>query len=171
MFVSDLFHPDGLKNHSSEDSKVCESVYTLYKKLGGSEGIAKLLKTDLKKGIEGKSRELNERQVAFGYNSKPLSPVKSLFALIMECFEDVMLKILLMAALVALVIGVINDGWEHGWIEGASIFFAVGIIVTVTAGNNYAKEKQFQKLKARQQDSQSVAVFRNGDGLTVTLPT
>ena len=42
-----------------------------------------------------------------------------------------MLRILLLAALVAGVIGVINDGWSHGWIEGASIFFAVGIIVTV----------------------------------------
>ena len=50
-------------------------------------------------------------------------------------------------------IGIINDGLAHGWIEGASIFFAVGIIVTVTAGNNYMKEKQFQKLKARQQDN------------------
>lgn len=74
--------------------------------------------------------------------------------MIIECFEDLMLRILLLAALVAGVIGVINDGWEHGWIEGASIFFAVGIIVTVTAGNNYMKEKQFQQLKARQQDNQ-----------------
>lgn len=91
--------------------------------------------------------------------------------LIFECFEDLMLRILLLAALVAGVIGVINDGWGHGWIEGASIFFAVGIIVTVTAGNNYMKEKQFQQLKARQQDNQQVAIYRGTAGLTVTLPT
>ena len=82
-----------------------------------------------------------------------------------------MLRILLLAALVALIIGVINDGWAHGWIEGASIFFAVAIIVIVTAGNNYMKEKQFQKLKARQQDNQQVPVFRGKEGLTITIPT
>ena len=85
-----------------------------------------------------------------------------------------MLRILLLAALVALIIGIINDGLAHGWIEGASIFFAVGIIVTVTAGNNYMKEKQFQKLKARQNDNQVVPVYRGGSPdkpLTQTIPT
>jgi Ca2+ transporting ATPase len=48
---------------------------------------------------------------------------------------------LLVAAFVSLVIGVINDGWDVGWIDGSSIFFAVFIITSVTAGNNYAKEK------------------------------
>jgi Ca2+ transporting ATPase len=91
--------------------------------------------------------------------------------LILEVFDDLMLKILLCAAFVALIIGMINEGPEHGWIEGSSIFFAVGIIVTVTAGNNYLKEKQFQKLKARQQDNQKVAVYRGTEGMTVTLGT
>lgn len=50
-----------------------------------------------------------------------------------------------------------------------SIYIAVCIIVTVTAGNNYIKEKQFQKLvsKAAEQD---VAVFRGREGLTQTVP-
>lgn len=107
-------------------------------------------------------------------NAKQLSKTKSLFELIIECFEDLMLRILLLAALVALIIGIINDGLAHGWIEGASIFFAVGIIVTVTAGNNYMKEKQFQKLKARQNDNQVVPVYRGGTPdkpLTQTIPT
>lgn len=54
-----------------------------------------------------------------------------------------MLKILLLAAVVAGVIGVYQHGMESGWIEGASILFAVTVIVIVTAGNNYMKEKQF----------------------------
>jgi hypothetical protein len=29
-------------------------------------------------------------------------------------------------------------------VEGAAIFMAVAVIVTVTAGNNWIKEKQFQ---------------------------
>jgi len=55
----------------------------------------------------------------------------------------------------------INDGPAHGWTEGASIFFAICLITSVTAGNNYAKEKQFQKLQAREKESQTIPVIRN----------
>jgi P-type E1-E2 ATPase len=48
-----------------------------------------------------------------------------------------------MAATVALIIGIVQHGFKAGWVEGISIFIAVAIIVSVTAGNNYAKEKQF----------------------------
>jgi Ca2+ transporting ATPase len=73
-----------------------------------------------------------------------------------------MLKALLVAAFVSLIIGVINDGWEVGWIDGSSIFFAVFIITSVTAGNNFAKEKQFQKLQAREKQGQTIPIYRNG---------
>jgi magnesium-transporting ATPase (P-type) len=91
-----------------------------------------------------------------------MARVKTLWELIIECFGDAMLRVLLVAAFVSLVIGVINDGWDSGWIDGSSIFFAVFIITSVTAGNNYAKERQFQKLQAREKEGQSVAVYRDG---------
>jgi len=47
---------------------------------------------------------------------------------------------LLLAATVSLIIGIIENGWQSGWIDGLSIYIAVIIIVTVTSGNNYAKE-------------------------------
>jgi Ca2+-transporting ATPase len=53
------------------------------------------------------------------------------------------MQILLIAALVSLIIGIVKDGIQHGWIEGLSIFIAVAVITAVTAGNNYIKEKQF----------------------------
>lgn len=49
----------------------------------------------------------------------------------------------MMAATAALIIGVVQHGWKAGWVEGTSIWIAVTIIVAVTAGNNYVKEKQF----------------------------
>ena len=66
----------------------------------------------------------------------------------MENFEDEMLRILCIAAAISLVLGILTEGIKEGWLEGASILMAVVIIVTVTAGNNYVKEKQFQKLNA-----------------------
>jgi Ca2+ transporting ATPase len=62
--------------------------------------------------------------------------------MIKECFEDTILQILILAAVVAIIIGT----WQHpdyGWIEGTSIFFAILIIVSVTAGNDWVKERQF----------------------------
>ena len=45
--------------------------------------------------------------------------------------------------------------------EGFTIIVAVCIIVAVTAGNNYLKEKQFEKLY-RKSEERSVEVIRNG---------
>lgn len=67
--------------------------------------------------------------------------IKPLSELILECFEDKVLQILLMAATAALFIGVVQHGFAAGWVEGAAIYMAVIIIVAVTAGNNWLKEK------------------------------
>lgn len=74
----------------------------------------------------------------------------------------------MMAATAALIIGVVQHGWKAGWVEGTSIWIAVTIIVAVTAGNNYVKEKQFQKLVSKATEDY-IAVFRGGEGLTKTV--
>jgi Ca2+ transporting ATPase len=51
------------------------------------------------------------------------------------------LRILLAAATASLAIGVWKDGWAKGWYEGVTIYIAIIIIVSVTAGNDYVKEK------------------------------
>lgn len=77
----------------------------------------------------------------YGSNKKRLPVIKSLCTLILESLEDKILQILMLAATAALIIGIIQHGWRAGWIEGISIWVAVTIIVAVTAGNNYVKEK------------------------------
>ena len=67
---------------------------------------------------------------------------------IVASFEDDMLRILCVASVVSLILGVATEGWQHGWMEGASILVAVVIIVTVTSGNDWVKEQQFKKLNA-----------------------
>lgn len=62
--------------------------------------------------------------------------------MIKQCLEDRILQILILAATVAMIIGTIQHP-DHGWIEGLSIYIAVIIIVAVTTGNDYVKEKQF----------------------------
>ena len=51
------------------------------------------------------------------------------------------MQILIAAATVSLAIGIWREGLEKGWYEGVTIYLAVVIIVTVTATNDYIKEK------------------------------
>jgi len=50
---------------------------------------------------------------------------------------------LCVAAVVAMVVGIYNDGLALGWIDGTSIMVAIVIIVVVSVGNDLAKEKKF----------------------------
>lgn len=79
-----------------------------------------------------------------------------------------MLKILCAAAVISLVLGILTEGLAEGWLEGASILLAVIIIVTVTSGNNYIKEKQFQKLNAMAA-AKDVHVYRGGDLIKLSV--
>ena len=63
--------------------------------------------------------------------------------MICEVFEDFILKVLIVAAIVSTTLGIIQHGPAEGFQEGAGIMFAIVIIVVVTVGNDYAKEKKF----------------------------
>ena len=83
-----------------------------------------------------------------------------------ESFEDTILQILIGAAIVSTIVGVIKDGWM-GLVEGGSILMAVVIIVAITTANNYKKEKQFQELQ-RKSDLSTTIVIRQGRTQTIS---
>ena len=85
-----------------------------------------------------------------------------MYELIMENFDDKINLILLAAAAVSIVIGLIKDGWPMGLIEGTSIMIALVIIIAVNSGNNWISERQLANLVALQ-DLQEVAVHRGSD--------
>lgn len=66
--------------------------------------------------------------------------MKTVLEMISEAFEDTILQILIAAAIVSTVVGVIKDGMM-GLVEGGSILLAIVIIVGITTGNNYKKER------------------------------
>jgi Ca2+ transporting ATPase len=96
----------------------------------------------------------------YGENLPVEKELSSIFSMILECFGDTMLQILLIASIVSTGIGIYKEGLETGWTEGATIFFAVFLIVSITVGNNYIKERQFQKLYHKL-DEAKVQVIRN----------
>ena len=69
---------------------------------------------------------------------------------------------------ISLVLGILTEGLAEGWLEGASILIAVVIIVTVTSGNNYIKEQQFQRLNAIA-TAKDIHVYRGGDLIKMSV--
>jgi hypothetical protein len=53
---------------------------------------------------------------SFGTNRPIVEEAKTLWEYIIENFEDEMLRVLCLAAAVALIVGIINEGWKevHG---------------------------------------------------------
>ncbi|CAD8204335.1 unnamed protein product [Paramecium octaurelia] len=149
--LTDLFKLNSI-NDGSSIQKVRE--------FGDDNGIARKLNTDLKKGFSDKSAIEKSKQL-YGDNTPVEKEPTTLCELIMECLGDTMLQILLIAALVSTVIGMINEGVKTGWTEGATIFFAIFLIISITAGNNFLKERQFRQLR-RKLDDGKCQVIRDG---------
>ena len=58
----------------------------------------------------------------------------------------------------------IANGW-WGWVEGASIYVAILIIVAITSGNDWLKDRQFVNLMSLVKD-ENIAVIRGKYGAT-----
>jgi len=87
--------------------------------------------------------------------------------LIFEQFEDTINKILFAAAVVSIVIGVIQHGFPGGMLEGTSILIALTIIITVNSGNNWISERRLADL-VNLSEKQEVTVYR-GSTEAVTI--
>jgi Ca2+ transporting ATPase len=55
------------------------------------------------------------------------------------------------------------------WIEGVAILIAVAVVVLVTAGNDYAKEKQFRGLQEKIESEHKFAVMRGGQSIQINV--
>jgi len=131
----------------------------------GIDSIAKSLFTDIQSGIEGSLQDIQERQAAYGKNAFAPPKIKSLFELVMENFDDPINRILLAAAFVSVVIGLIQHGYPDGMIEGTSILIALNIIIIVNSGNNWISERRLADL-VNLSEKQEVAVYRNSTEAT-----
>jgi magnesium-transporting ATPase (P-type) len=130
--------------------------------LEGQDAIIAALHSNIKTGISGTPQDIQDRQRIYGANSFPPPEIKTIMELILENFEDPINKVLLIAAMVSLVIGLYKEGFPAGLIEGTSIAIALVIICTVTSLNNWFSEKRLAELVALS-DKQEVAVFRGSD--------
>ena len=126
------------------------------------EHLAQVLKTDFINGLNSSNQQdLKWRENKWGNNHLPPEKENSILAHIIECFEDPTLRVLLVASIVSLIIGVAKDGIKTGWIEGTAIFFAVFLVVSISSYMNYQETEQFLKL-SRETKLKKVLVIRDG---------
>ena len=130
------------------------------RKLGGIEALAAMLQVDVEKGLSHDQVLL--KRTKYGTNKFPDSPMDSFLTLWIVALSDSTLLILIAAATVSLIIGVIQEGSETGWIEGGAIFIAVFLVSLISAANDYTKQLQFRALEATSADDERCSVFREG---------
>jgi Ca2+-transporting ATPase len=128
--------------------------------LGGVQGLAKLIGVDLQAGLSEKQVLLQREN--FGRNEFPESPMDSYLSLLFNALTDSTLLILIAAATVSLIIGVVEHP-DHGWIEGTAIFIAVFLVSNISAFNDYSKQLQFRALEASSQKDERTSVVRDGN--------
>ena len=111
--------------------------------LGGTEGILSKLKTSAENGIESP----RFRKEEFGINKIFEEPPAPFIKFLKESLSELMIIILLSAAIIQIIIGLsIGNNKKTGWLDGASVLFAVFVVVSVESFTNYQKEKKFYEL-------------------------
>ncbi|AQK45934.1 calcium-transporting ATPase 5, plasma membrane-type isoform X2 [Zea mays] len=142
--------------------------YSGLQQYGGVSGVAHMLKTDTQKGISGDDSDLLARKNAFGSNTYPRKKGRSFLAFVWDACKDLTLIILMVAAAVSLALGITTEGIKEGWYDGASIAFAVLLVVFVTAISDYKQSLQFQNLNEEKQNIR-LEVVRGGRRITVSI--
>lgn len=138
-------------------------------KLGGPAGLEKSLKTDLRAGLSVDGGH-DERSRVFKDNRLPQRKTKNIFQLMWMAYNDKVLILLTIAAVISLALGIYqsietaksaNGEAPVEWVEGVAIMVAIIIVVVVGAANDWQKEQQFVKLNQKKDDRQ-IKVIRSG---------
>jgi Ca2+-transporting ATPase len=127
--------------------------------IGGLETLSAGLGVRFETGLS--NEQADTLRAKYGSNAFPESPRKDFLELLKEALSDSTLMVLMAAALVSLLIGVITEPGT-GYIEGSAIFVAVFLVANITAFNDYTKELQFRALEQSSQYDERTSVLRNG---------
>ena len=116
-----------------------------------------------------------DRKRIFKDNRLPEKKAKSFWALAWMAYNDKVLILLSVAAVVSLALGIYqsvtpqpNGEAPVEWVEGVAIMVAIIIVTFVGAANDYQKERQFVKLN-RKKDDRDVKVIRSGKSREISV--
>ena len=121
--------------------------------------------------------QYHDRIRIFDDNRLPTKQSLSIWKLFWNAFNDRVLIILTIAAVISLALGIYEaigqtpapgDGPSLDWVEGVAIEVAVVIVVLVTGLNDYRREKQFVALNEKKEDRQ-VKAIRSGKSVLISV--
>lgn len=143
---------------SFEEATTAESLSS-----GTMAGESPLAATEA--GGQQATGSFEDRKRIFGDNRLPERKTKSILQLMWLAYNDKVLIVLTVAAVIALALGLYQAlGTPEGgvdWIEGVAIIVAIVVVVVVGALNDWQKERQFAKLN-KKKESRNVKVIRSG---------
>jgi Ca2+-transporting ATPase len=96
--------------------------------------------------------QFQDRVRIFSQNRLPARKSAGFFKLLWLAYNDKIIILLTIAAVVSLSLGIyetISEGSGVDWVEGVAICVAILIVTVVTAANDWQKERQFAKLNKR----------------------
>ncbi|EAW07747.1 putative P-type calcium ATPase [Aspergillus clavatus NRRL 1] len=115
-----------------------------------------------------------DRKRVYGSNTLPEKKPKSILELAWIAYNDKVLILLTIAAIISLALGIYQsitakDGEARvQWVEGVAIIVAIVIVVVVGAANDWQKERQFVKLNKKKED-RFVKVVRSGRTVEISI--
>ena len=104
-------------------------------------------------------------------NRLPERTAPSIWVLIWKAYNDKILILLTIAAVISLSLGIyeaVAGTSSVDWVEGVAICVAVLIVVSVGAANDWQKERQFIKLNKRK-DDREVKAIRSGKSIQISV--
>ena len=122
--------------------------------------IIKELKTNTETGLDS----LEGREEVFGSNKVFVEPVPHFCWYVWEALKDLMVRILIIAAIVSIILGcTFSDDPSKDWIDGVSIVIAVLVVVLVGSITDYQKEQKFHELNEVQAEGTKYKLIRTID--------
>ncbi|KAI0377740.1 calcium-translocating P-type ATPase [Hypomontagnella monticulosa] len=133
-------------------------------------------RSDTHKHHHGSDEQFIDRKRVYGDNRIPEKKGKSFLQLVWITYNDKVLILLSVAAIVSLAVGLYQTfGGEHEngqpsveWIEGVAIIVAIVIVVLVGSLNDWQKERQFARLNRKKSD-RLVKVIRSGKTVEISV--
>lgn len=128
------------------------------------------------RAIDKEHDSFYDRKRIFSDNRLPVKKGKTIWELMWITYNDKVLILLSVAAVVSLAVGLYQTfGGEHKeggasleWVEGVAIVVAILVVVIVGSLNDYQKERQFVKLNSKKQD-RDVKVIRSGKSVEISV--
>ena len=125
---------------------VTEKKLASLQNIGGVDGVAAALQTNVECGIHGDVDDIARRNGTFGSNTYKRPPTKSFFHFAWEEFKDLTILFNLGCALFVVPFDIKKYGTRRVWYEDRSLLLVSFLVVAIRARINFKQSIRFDKL-------------------------